>query len=108
MVLAEGTAQAKVGKWGGAGVRIWERECSRASGARGIAREEAQRRGSWPTQLCHEGPRMPEVAGQMGPPWNSGLLPFALMGSASKDRPPFPSEEPQFPDLHLVGVPGPP
>lgn len=45
----------------------------------------------------------------MGRPWNSGLLPFALMGSESKDRPPlFPSDEPQFPDLYLVRVPGPP
>lgn len=38
----------------------------------------------------------------------SGLLAFALMGCECEDRPLFPSDEPQFPDLYPVRVPRPP
>lgn len=48
---------------------------------------------------------MPVVSGLMRRPWDSGLLSFALTGCEFKDKPLFPSDEPQFPDLYRGDCP---
>lgn len=84
MVLAEGTARAKVGKWGAGRGHPQERVATRskieAAGPLGALNAK--------------------VSGQMGPPQDSGFLSFALTVCEGKNKPLPASDEAPFSALY--------